>query len=257
MKKQSMMRIDTPEKGTEPGLKALWQQAFGDSDETIEAFFTTAFAPERCRCIREEDNLAAALYWLDCEYAGQKVAYIYAVATHPEFRGRGLCRMLMEDTHRVLAEQGYAAAVLYPAGESLRRMYGKMGYRDATAVSEFVCTAGTAIPVRKIGTEEYAALRRAFLPEDGVRQEGTGLSYLASYCDFYTGADFLLATVLGEKSLVGVELLGNRNAAPGILAALGYADGKFRAPGADMSFAMLRPLKTDVKNPAYFGLIFD
>lgn len=252
-----MMRIDYPASGAEPGLKALWQLAFGDPDEAIEVFFTTAFAPERCRCIRIGEKAAAALYWLDCEYGGQKMAYLYAVATHPEFRGRGLCRMLMEDTHGVLAERGYAAAVLYPAGESLRRMYSKMGYRDATTVSEFVCTAGTALPVRKIGTEEYTALRRTFLPEGGVRQEGTSLSYLASYCDFYTGDDFLLATVSGGETLIGVELLGNRKAAPGILAALGYAGGRFRTPGADMPFAMLRPLKTDVKNPAYFGLVFD
>ncbi|MBQ8579798.1 MAG: GNAT family N-acetyltransferase [Oscillospiraceae bacterium] len=252
-----MMQIEYPVPAAEPRLKKLWQLAFGDSEEFIDRFFSTGYSADRCRCIRIGEEIAAALYWLDCEYEGQKMAYIYAVATHPEHQGRGLCRALMEDTHRVLTEQGYGAALLMPAGESLRQMYGKMGYRDATYVSEFTCTPGEPVSVRKIGKEEYAALRRCYLPENGARQEGSSIEYLASYSDFYAGEDFLLAAVPEGHSLIGIELLGSRDAATGILAALGYSEGSFRAPGADRPFAMLRPLKTDVKNPGYFGLVFD
>lgn len=252
-----MMQIEYPENADLTGLKTLWQLAFGDSEAAIDGFFTTAFAFDRCRQIRIGQDVAAALYWLDCAYAGQKFAYLYAVATHPAFQGRGLCRILMEDTHRVLAAAGYDAAVLYPAGESLRQMYGKMGYRDTTTVSEFVCTPGTPAPVRSIGTAEYAALRRSFLPRGSAVQEGASLDYLATYCTFYTGEDFLLAAVTEGETLAGIELLGNASAAPGILAALNCREGSFRTPGTDMPFAMLRPLKTDVKNPDYFGLVFD
>lgn len=115
-------------------LSALWQTAFGDSPEFIRLFFSTAYAPERCQYLTVEGHLAAALYWLDAWCGGEKLAYIYAVATHPDFRGRGLCRRLMDRTHSLLASRGYAGALLCPAGEGLRRMYAAMGYRDCGGI---------------------------------------------------------------------------------------------------------------------------
>ena len=70
-------------------LKELWHLAFGDGLEFIELFFGTAYAPERCLYLTEDGQVTAALYWLDCSYQDQKQAYIYAVATHPEHRGKG------------------------------------------------------------------------------------------------------------------------------------------------------------------------
>ena len=241
---------------TDP-LRSLWQLAFGDSEEFIGSFFDTAYAPERCRVIARSDRVAAALYWLDAEHAGQKFAYIYAVATHPDFRNQGLCRQLMEETHAVLTGQGYSGALLMPAEEGLRQMYGKMGYRECCNVSEFSCKAGAPVPARSVEKDEYARLRRDFLPDGGVIQEGENLDYLATYANFYAGSDFLLAAAPQNGRLHGIELLGNRKAAPGILAALGYGEGTFRTPGEDIPFAMFRPLKENVKSPRYFGLAFD
>ena len=106
-----------------PGLRELWKKAFGDTDEFLDLFFSTAYTPDRCRCIPEGNTVQSVLYWFDCELAGQKMAYIYAVATDPACRGRGLCRTLMEDVMDVLRSRGYAAALLLPQEEWLIRMY--------------------------------------------------------------------------------------------------------------------------------------
>lgn len=238
-------------------LRSLWQLAFGDSEEAIAHFFDTAYSPERCQTISMDGQIAAALYWLDVSYEDQKLAYLYAVATHPDFRGRGLCRKLMAQTHAVLANTGYDGAILSPADADLRQMYGRMGYRDCGAVSEFCCSAGEKIPVRSIGREEYALLRRKYLPEGGVIQEGDNLAYLASFAQFFAGEDFVLAAASEGSRFFGMELLGNRDAAPGILAALGYTKATFRVPGEDIPYAMFLPLKEGAKAPRYFGLAFD
>lgn len=238
-------------------LKELWQLAFGDSEDFINLFFATAYSPDRCLYLTEGAQITAALYWLDCEYAGQKQAYIYAVATHPDYRGKGLCTQLMEKARAVLKQQGCTAALLRPADDGLRRMYGKMGYRDCTGVSEFRCTAGMPVPLRKLGTEEYAALRRKYLPEDGVLQEGGSLAYLAAYGEFFAGEDFLLAGAPCDGGFCGIELLGNRASAPGILGALGYESGTFRCPGNEIPFAMFLPLAETAAVPGYLGLAFD
>lgn len=238
-------------------LRELWKLAFGDSDTFIGYFFDTAYSPERCQRIVIGGKTAAALYWLDCSYQGQKLAYIYAVATHPEHQGKGLCRTLMAQTHAVLQEKGYSSALLMPAEPGLWEMYRKMGYRECCRVEEFSCPAGTPVSVREVDIEEYAVLRRKFLPADGVLQENENLRYLHTYARFYAGTDFLLAAVPGREALGGIELLGNRASAPGILAALGYEAGSFRCPGKEIPFAMFHPLKKDAAVPGYLGFAFD
>lgn len=238
-------------------LKELWGLAFGDTPEMIDLFFSTAYAPQRCRYLAEGETAVAALYWLDATYRGQKFAYIYGVATHPEHRGKGLCRKLMETTHQDLAKLGYTGAVLMPAQTDLRGMYAKMGYRECSTLEEFSCRAGASVDVRAIGAEEYARLRRAFLPEGGLIQEGENIAYLQTYAALYAGKDFLLAAVHEKDRLFGLELLGNKDAAPGILKAMGYETGTFRTPGDGMPFAMGIAFKDNAEMPSFLGLAFD
>lgn len=247
------MRIDYPDKSQLPQLKALWKAAFGDGDEFVEAFFAHGYSPDRSRVVTTPGDVAAMLFWFDGSCRGQKCAYLYGVATHLGFRGRGLCRQLMEDTHKLLARRGYAAALLYPAGEDLRLMYGKMGYENCGREEQFSCTAGAPISLREVTKEEYAALRRTYLRPDGVIQEGENLEFLAATAKLYAGEDFLAATVTDGKTLTVPELLGSREAAPGIVAALGCEKGAFRR-GAE---AMIHPLIPDAPVPGYLGLVFD
>lgn len=252
------MKIDTPRKAQIPELRGLWKTAFADEDAFLDCFFGTAFSPGRCRCVTVEDRLAAALYWFEISCRGERMAYLYAVATDPEFRGRGLCRQLMADTQAHLKQAGYAGAVLVPDGEGLTRMYAGMGYRLCSGVREFTCdAAGAPVAVNPISTETYARLRRQYLPDGGVVQEGENLAFLETFGEFYAGEDFLMAARIQEDTLVGMELLGNSPAAPGILAGLGLKRGSFRTPGNEKPFAMFLPLREQTRAPAYFGLAFD
>lgn len=252
------MKFEHPSPCHLPQLRKLWQEAFGDTDEFLDCFYGTAYAPDRCLCALEEDSVSAVLYWIDCTLDAQKLAYIYAVVTDPACRGRGLCRQLMAKTHDLLAARGYAGAVLVPQEESLRKMYAGMGYRDAGGLQVFRCAAGDSpVCVTAIGPAEFAAVRKTLLPEASVIQEGEGLSFLAKLLQFYKGEDFLLAAYAEGGVLVGMELLGNPGAAPGILKALGFAGGIFRTPGRERPFAMFHPLAETAKIPGYFGFAFD
>lgn len=249
------MIIDMP-RSTDP-LRLLWKQAFGDPKDFIHSFFRVAYSPKRCRCVYEQDALAAMLYWFDCSWDGQRLAYIYAVATDTAFQGRGFCRALMEDTHRHLKALGYSGCILVPRTRELFSMYEKMGYRTCSHVREFTCHAGTPVTLRRIGAEEYAALRRQYLPENGVVQEGEALALLQTYSAFYTGKNILLATYVDDGKCTVCEFLGDADAAGGILAALGYAQGKVRTPGTEKPFAMYHPLTVSSAMPTYFGLALD
>lgn len=250
------MNIDYPLPEQLDSLKALWQEAFGDDDAFLEHFYTYGFAPDRCRCLSVDGQIAAALYWFDCSYHGKPLAYLYGVATAKAHRGKGLCRTLAENTHSHLKYLGYAGEILVPAEDGLFQMYKKMGYDLCSSVSEFTCQAGnTPVSLRQIDGEEYCRLRREFIPENGVLQEGDNLNFLQTLADFYAGEDFLTTVYRGEKCIVP-ELLGNTDAAPGILAALHKSKGQFRTPGTQKPFAMYHAL-SDMPAPDYFGLAFD
>lgn len=253
------MNIESPRKTAYPALRALWKEAFGDTDAFLDDFAGTAFSPDRCRCVTMDDTTAAALYWFDCTLNGERVAYLYAVATAESHRGRGLCSALMEDTHRHLRERGYRAAVLVPGGQSLFDFYGRLGYRIGSTVDEIRCPAGeNALPLSRIDREAYERLRLEFLPERGIVQEGENLAFLEKQAAFYHGDGFLLAARREGNTLVGCELLGNREAAPAIVRSLGASSGVFRTPGTTMPFAMYRSLTDDEPIPPfYFGLAFD
>lgn len=241
-----------------PGLKALWKAAFGDTDAFIDGFFSTAYDPSRCRCVTVEGNVAAALYWFDVSCVGRRMAYIYAVATSPEYRGRGLCCALMADTHAHLASLGCQGVLLVPEGEDLRRMYASFGYESCTTIREFVCAAGdTPAPMHRIDREEFARLRRNLLPKGGVLQEGENLLYLEQQAEFYAGMGFLAALHREGEAVFCPEILGNPDMAPGLLRSLGASYGTFRCPGDGTEFAMFLPLGEDVPRPGYFAFAFD
>ena len=247
------MRICDPGTGHIPALRELWKLVFGDGDEFLDLFFGAAFATERCLCVLEEDSIAGALYWLPCD----NYAYIYAVATHPDHRGKGICRTLMEAAHKKILAQGYAGAILYPQEEGLRAMYRKMGYDHETTVRELRCAAGGA-PVRLTGipAKTYFEERAALLPTDALRQ-GTPFPELMESFGFYRGEGSLLAATVREKELLAAEYLGPEEELPGILRTLGCERGTFRCPGEELPFAMVYPLTEDAPLPRYFAFPLD
>ena len=252
------MTFEYPGKDQVPQLVRLWKDVFGEYDGFWELFLDTAFSPDHCRCITEDGQVMAGLYWFDCSCEGDKIAYIYAVVTDPKHRGKGLCRELMADVHGLLKEQGYDSVMLVPADEDLRVMYRKLGYEDCTRIGRLACTAGeTAVQIRNVGIEEYADLRRQLLPEKAVLQEGVQLPFLAVQSQLFAGEDFLLAAWLEGNTLHGMELLGNTAAVPGTLRALGCEKGVFQIPGDEKPFAMIHKLHEQAVIPEYFGFSFD
>lgn len=253
------MTIDYPCLAHRQALRRLWQEAFGDDGAFLDHFYAAAYSPDRCRCVLEGGEPVAVLYWLDCELEGRKLAYLYAVTTAAPFRGRGICRRLMEDTHALLRQRGYAGAVLVPGEPELFAYYANLGYTVCSGVEEAVFQAAdTPAPMRKVTPAEYGALRRTYLPAGGVVQEGENLAFLGTIASLYAGPDFLLASGRDESgTFTGLELLGRRAAAAGILKALGEDSGWFRFPGTEREFAMFLPLREDCPAPSYFGLAFD
>ena len=86
-------RISTPQ--DIPRQRELWQLAFGDDGAYVDNFYTTYYRPERMLMLEENGVVQAMTAWFDTtfvipEAGSYRAAYLYAVATHPAARGRGL-----------------------------------------------------------------------------------------------------------------------------------------------------------------------
>lgn len=234
--------------------RALWQQAFGDSDAFLDAFFTTAYAPERCCSIYDGENLVAAAYWFDMTLYGQKLAYIYAVATDENYRHQGYCRRLMEEIHHALRRDGYDMAVLVPADAGLAKMYGAMGYLPFGRILHKTVKAAGKAALCRLTAQAYRLHRQQYLPEGGIEPGVRMLEFWGTQATFYAGDGFVCCAS-GDFL---PEFLGQAEHLPAVVAALGLESAKVRIPGGEESFAMYLPL-TD-KNlpiPQYFSLALD
>lgn len=252
------MIVDYPAPAQAPMLRALWKEAFADTDDFLNTFFHTGFHPRRCRCITEDGAVAAALYWFEATCRGQRFAYVYAVATAKSRRGQGLFSALLADTKRLLTDIGFDGILLVPETEALGRMYEKFGFFPCTSIWEQTVEAGAQkLPVRQISVDAYALLRRQMLPEDAVVQEGEILPLLAAQYHFWAGEGFLALGQFDDGKLICREFLGDERAMPGLLRTLEVRCGHFRTPGTQRPFAWLLPLQPHCMRPAYFGLALD
>lgn len=116
------------------GLTDLWLACFpGDTVETVHAVFDRVTLETEALVIERDGIPVSMVFLLAQQYrtdAGlYPVQYIYAAATLPAYRGRGLCRTLLETAFEIGRERGQTASFLRPATPSLSDYYRRLGYR--------------------------------------------------------------------------------------------------------------------------------
>lgn len=247
-----------------PQLRSLWKDTFGDTDDFLDIFQSTAFSLNRCRCVFINNEVVAALYWFHCEFCNQPIAYIYAVATAKDYRGQGICHALMDNTHKHLKERGYVGALLSPASETLFEFYENMGYKTCAFRNEIMVKEDTLyafetneIHMQEISKAEFTKLRPKFLPDDAVLQEQENLDFLETQATFYAGDDFLLTAQQNESHLQGIEFLGDASVIPSILRKLDCTSGVFHTIGNEKPCGMYYSFTDNTPMPSYLGFTFE
>ena len=158
-----------------PQLKALWQTAFGDSDEYIDGFFGAFLRDDACVVAEADGAVVSAMYVIPgirlFPYRKNVLTagYTYALATLPAYRGRGIGRAVYRAACETAQKTADAACVL-PAEPSLYPFYEAGGAAPFSAVREARITraeldgAATRMAVRA-PAGQYAGMREWFLSE--------------------------------------------------------------------------------------------
>ena len=112
-------------------LRSLWKIVFNDSDPFLDRFFQHLFHPGECFLTRTDSHISSMLFLLEATLSGRKgerpMRYVYACATHPDYRNRGLMGQLLEAATAYAGEQHFDLAVV-PADASLFDYYKRFGF---------------------------------------------------------------------------------------------------------------------------------
>ncbi len=160
--------------GDEKSLKSLWRTVFGDGDEYIDAFFRRLYFPGSAVVAASEDDIASAMYMIPAKAlmaVGKSLSccYLYALATLPEYRGRGLGALVLDEITKAAFSRGFDCVCLSPAEESLFAYYEKLGFSACFGFEEKAFKTDEIITppcaLKSAEVTEYEAVRENLLKE--------------------------------------------------------------------------------------------
>lgn len=112
-------------------IKSLWNTAFPEDMAFNKYFFENIFKAEYTLIYEKDNRLIAMLQQLPYYIAEiGEIAYIYGVATAPEYRRQGYMSELLDYSYSQLIKKGIAS-MLIPATPQLFEYYKKAGYTTA------------------------------------------------------------------------------------------------------------------------------
>ncbi|MCL2487459.1 MAG: GNAT family N-acetyltransferase [Oscillospiraceae bacterium] len=153
-----------------PAIRTIWLASFpGDTPQAVEHFLAHVFGGENCMLAVVDGQPVSMTFILPAFYhdGGNKrrLQYIYAAATLPEYRGRGIFGALLRQTLRLGENAGLDGSYLRPATPKLVEYYAKFGYTRYFGVIEewYTAQAVSASAVQAIAAKDYAAERERLL----------------------------------------------------------------------------------------------
>ena len=116
-------------------LRELWTEVFNDSPLFLDRFFGNLFVPDNCLVAEKDGQIASMLFLLKATASRQQgnfpLRYVYACATHPDFREKGLMGQLLRAAVQLADKEG-VGLILIPAIEPLFDYYKRFGFTQPT-----------------------------------------------------------------------------------------------------------------------------
>lgn len=158
-----------------PFRASLFSEAFGVPLAEAEADRSALLAAgAQPFSIHEGGEVLSQGIGIPFSVEGRWLLYLYALATAPASRGRGLLRTLLREVAEAARDAGYSALSLLPATASLAEAYGRMGFTEAypaggapviSSSEDLALSLTEELPTRRTGGSPlYRALGRHLSP---------------------------------------------------------------------------------------------
>ncbi len=157
-----------------PQIKNLMNSVFGDEESFLIRFFNLFYQDNVL--IAEANNCIVSMAFLlpnNIMIQGQllPITYLYACATHAEYRGKGLMSRIIAKAYEDVCKRGEVGLLLLPANESLYHYYEDLGFKNSFFFDEILFsqedniapTINSSFKIEKITAETYYQLRNITL----------------------------------------------------------------------------------------------
>lgn len=190
-------------------LEELWQTSFGDEREVIRLYFDSCMTEENMLVLVRDGKPVSMASFLPVEIlmgeGYREARYVYAVATHPEYRGRGLAARLL-----TFAKKHYGLPlILAPAEQSLAAYYEAIGFHKAAEEKCQAWESSGMVMQKNVqwesleSAEEYIRLRREHCEADGfVRWEVNTVEYALRLNEQMRGRTLCITDEEGRRDLL-------------------------------------------------------
>lgn len=186
--KESEVVYADPKRDSER-IGEIWEKCFGDDEDYINFYIEHRMTTENMLVTYEDGQIVSMGSFLPVQYLirgeYRDACYVYAVATMPEYRRRGLAQKILQ----FAAEKYKKPLILAPAGRELAEYYQKMGFQNAFEETRHRVTAGvTALEAGQerelswctepVSAAEYVKIRDEKCVREGyVRWDETAVAY--------------------------------------------------------------------------------
>ena len=203
--------------GDIPAQRRLWKLAFGDDEAYIDNFYRTYYRPERVLVLEEDGLVRSMTAWFDTTFVvpgkgSYRAAYLYAVATHPDCRGRGLAARLLADADDYFRSLDIPAVTTVPAQPSLHNFFGANGFGECFRHFEGGLSpcelppASEPVTLQSASPRAYGAVREELLAQTPhIAYPEDALAYQAGCCALGRGGLFVGDTAAGPVCLCAEE----------------------------------------------------
>ncbi|NMC55658.1 MAG: GNAT family N-acetyltransferase [Eubacteriaceae bacterium] len=172
-----MIQIRFAEYSDTDSLKQIWRLCFHDDEAYIDFFYANKFKPDQTVLLLENNVISAMLTMLPLSLSSPNFGafdtrMLYAIATHPDYQGKGLASKLINHCNDLLKEEKVNMSVLVPASKDLFGFYYKLGYIDGFYIRERVLSQEQIndfinliidCSIKPIEADEYNFLRNNIL----------------------------------------------------------------------------------------------
>lgn len=238
-----------------PRLRRIWQTCFEDDAKGTDFVFSKLLNPAQMLVDTDDNGRPTAMInWKLLRFTTPRGAmagaYVYGVATLPEYRGQGISGRLMSALHPILEKEGAGLSCLVPASASLFDFYEKQGFETYFSYKRLSVAWNAIKPSRAEGVlsktdpSRLEELRGTVFSGSALfgAWDGAYLRFTGEECAFYGGEVLRFSTggregyafcYPREDGLLVKEAVVDRDDVSTLLAAL---HSRYRAKSYQLRF---------------------
>jgi len=133
-------------------IKEVWTKCFNDSEKYFDSFLNRYYLPECMITYKIENKIVSLFCIVPCTSALGNTAYLFGLATLPEFRHKGYGSKVVYETLKACVKMNFDVVVLIPGEKMLKDYYSKFDFIDANIHLSFTTDfdLGTGDPSKDI-----------------------------------------------------------------------------------------------------------